>query len=57
MTRIYLTRMNESGFKKLARVKYSNLNEDWINLEIKSINDKIMIKMNDKVLMGIEELD
>lgn len=58
MTRIYITRINSAGFKKLVKLKQANLNEEWINLEIKSIDDKIIVYLNDKILIkGLEEPD
>lgn len=43
MTRIYLTRLDTQGFTKLAKLKYANLSEDWLDIELKVIGKKISV--------------
>jgi len=43
MTRIYLTRYDSLGFTKIAKLKYANLGEDWLDLELKILGKKISI--------------
>lgn len=52
MTRIYVTKMDENGFGKIVKKKYANLNEDWMDLEIKITNEKMSMKLNDKILFN-----
>jgi len=43
MTRIYITRMDASGFTKIAKLKYPNLGDDWMKVELKLIKEKIFV--------------
>lgn len=46
------------GFTKLAKMKMSNLGEEWLSFEIKLIGPKITIKLDGKNLMiGLQEPD
>lgn len=42
--------MNEKGFGKIAKKKFANLSEDWLDIEIKITGEKMAMKLNDKVL-------
>jgi len=54
-----LARIDEKlGFKKIAKKNYSNIDTDWIQIEIKIIKHKIFLSLNDKpIFLGIEEPD
>lgn len=48
--------MDQNGFGKIVKKKFTNLNEDWLDLEIKLTGGKMSMKLNDKVLFnGLEE--
>lgn len=44
--------MNEKGFGKIAKKKFANLSEDWLDIEIKITGEKMAMKLNDKVLFN-----
>lgn len=54
-----MARIDEKlGFKKIAKKNYSNIDTDWIQIEIKIIKHKIFLLLNDKpIFVGIEEPD
>lgn len=58
MTRVYLIRVNSDGFTKLVHLHYTNIETEWLSVEIKVVKDKIFVKLMDKqVFVGIQESD
>lgn len=58
MTRLYVIRVIPDGITKLASTSYTNIDTEWLSVEIKVIFDKIFVKLMDKqVMSGIQEPD
>lgn len=58
MTRIYIVRRDQNGFKNLTKVKQINLADEWLNFEIKTIGKQIFVSLNSNtIILGLNEDD